>query len=84
MEYVVSRITRESRDPRTYNQPLPNVTPQEHITGKVSSYRVGYQDAVQATVSMTSTKSGQRALSELAAGNDKPYRKLADRKNPLR
>ena len=80
----MTRTARESRDPRTYNQPLPNVTPQEHVAGKVTSYRVGYQDAVQATVTMSTTKAGQRALSELSSGNDKPYRRLADRKNPLR
>lgn len=80
----MTRTARESRDPRTYNQPLPNVTAKEHTAAKVTNYRLGYQDAVQATVTMSTTKAGQRALTELTAGNDKPYRRLADRRNPLR
>jgi hypothetical protein len=79
----MTRTARESRDPRTYRQPLPNVTAKEHTKGKEMAYRIGYQDAVNVTAAMTSDTSGRRALTELRKGNDRPYRKLAERRNPL-
>lgn len=72
-----------SRDPRTYRQPLPNVTSKEHTQGKVRAYGMGYQDSVNVTVDMAKDRAGQRALSELGNGNPKPYRRLAARRNPL-
>jgi hypothetical protein len=49
----------------------------------VQNYNMGYQDAVNTTVGMSRTKSGGRALDELRAGDPKPYRQLARRKNTL-
>lgn len=79
----MTRTARESRDPRTYRQPLPNVTGKEHTKGKEMAYGMGFQDAVNVTVAMTQDTSGQRALGELTKGNEKPYRRLAERRNPL-
>ena len=79
----MTSTARESRDPRTYRQPLPNVTAKEHTKGKEMAYGIGFQDAVNVTAAMTKDTSGKRALSELAKGNEKPYRRLAARRNPL-
>ena len=79
----MSQTAHESRDPRTYRDALPNVTPKEHREAKVAQYQRGYLDAVQVTAKMPDDKAGRRAVSELAAGNAKPYRRLADRRNPL-
>lgn len=79
----MSTTARESRDPRTYRQPLPNVTSKEHAKGKVKAYGMGYQDAVNVTAGMAQDRSGRRALTELSSGNDKPFRRLAARRNPL-
>ena len=79
----MARIARESRDPRTYNQPLPDVPAKEHREAKVRMHKLGYQDATQVTAEMSQDKAGQRALTELLKGNTKPYRRLAERRYPL-
>ncbi len=74
-----------ANNPSTANAPLPDVSSKEHVRGKVGAYRVGYQDAVNETVSMArpADRAGRRALGALQEGNAKPYRALARRRNPL-
>lgn len=78
----MAKTARESRDPRTYNQPL--TYDWSEVAPKIdNAYRTGWQDSVNSTVDLASTENGRRALREVADGDPKSYRKAMARRRPI-